>query len=112
MEDKDFIYTKGYPIKNVLMENDIFTSNKKNSKTKTGGFLNMENLAIPFSLYVLQRTMIPKSQNVEHGRNVQIVDESLYDKLVNFASPNPRRQERDTKKRKRGRKNLTRKNKK
>lgn len=98
METSDFVYTKdengkiqsnGYTIENMFLENDIPLVKKgKKGKQQGGSIFNVSTLAVPFGLYLMQRASIPESKYVKEEQQVEFMDESLYDKLVNLVSPN------------------------
>ena len=98
METSDFVYTKdengkiqsnGYTIENMFLENNIPLVKKgKKGKQQGGGIFNVSTLAVPFGLYLMQRASIPESKYIKEEQQVEFMDESLYDKLVNLVSPN------------------------
>lgn len=121
MEDQDFVYTKeddgtittnGYSLNNILLENNIelSKSKKKSGSQQSGGFLQLDTLAVPVSLYMMQRSLLPGSNYFKEEKNVEIVDEGLYDKLLGLVSPFKKVGKKQTKKNKKRKHNITRKN--
>jgi len=121
MEEEDFVYTKehdgtittnGYSLKNILLENNIglSKSNKKSSiKNQNGGFLQLDTLAVPSSLYMMQRSLLPNSNYFKEEKKVEIIEEGLYDKLLGLVSPSRKKDKKQTKKNKKRKHNITRK---
>lgn len=121
MEEQDFVYTKeddgtittnGYSLKNILLENNVELSKSKKKSSATeqnGGFLQLDTLAVPFSLYIMQRSLIPNSNYFKEEKKIEIIEEGLYDKLLGLVSPLRKEGKKQTKKNKKRKHNLTRK---
>ena len=106
--DKGKIKAGGFMIKNTLLEQGI-PAIVTNNKNMTGGSVSslFKDLAVPAGLLYLQQK-IPS--NHYHEKHPEMIESSIYDKLLGLAEDKPER--KLTKKSKKQKTRKTRKNKK
>ena len=104
--DKGKIKAGGFMIKNTLLEQRLPAMGINNKKNITGGSVSslFNDLAIPAGLLYLQQNM---TTNHYHEKHPEMMDNSIYDKLLGLAED---KQERKlTKKSKKSKPRKTRK---
>ena len=83
------VMSGGYKIDNLFLENNISPLSTDNSNNQEGGNISsmFSNLAVPAGLLLLQQKVNKHTfSNMYNKDNSQVVDSSLYDKLLSIAS--------------------------
>jgi len=83
------VMSGGYKIDNLFLENDISPLTTDNSKNQEGGNISsmFSNLAVPAGLLLLQQKINKKTfSNMYNKDSSEVIDSSLYDKLLGIAS--------------------------
>ena len=83
------VMSGGYKIDNLFLENNISPLSTDNSNNQEGGNISsmFSNLAVPAGLLLLQQKVNKHTfSNMYNKDNSQVVDSSLYDKLLGIAS--------------------------
>ena len=102
------VMSGGYKIDNIFLQNNISPFKTDNSSNQEGGNVSsmFSNLAVPAGLLLLQQKTNKKTfSNMYNKENSEVIDSSLYDKLLNIASG---RKEKTNKKPKKERNRKTR----
>jgi hypothetical protein len=112
MQDSDFVYYQkggkikslGYAVDSLLLEKGL------PAVAQSGGGKGTANLIVPAGLLLLQQTFVkekaPTAPVASHRGDAEVIDASLYDKLLELVSA-PRARRR-TRRRASGRRNRTR----
>tara|TARA_B100000925_G_C21891117_1_gene422852 strand:- start:85 stop:504 length:420 start_codon:yes stop_codon:yes gene_type:complete len=83
------VMSGGYKIDNLFLENNISPLSTDNSNNQEGGNISsmFSNLAVPAGLLLLQQKVNKHTfSNMYNKDTSQVVDSSLYDKLLGIAS--------------------------
>jgi len=83
------VMSGGYKIDNLFLENNISPLSTDNSNNQEGGNISsmFSNLAVPAGLLLLQQKVNKHTfSNMYNKDTSQVVDSSLYDKLLSIAS--------------------------
>ena len=105
------VMSGGYKIDNLFLQNNISPFKTDNSNNQEGGNVSsiFSNLAVPAGLLLLQQKTNKKTfSNMYNKENSEVIDSSLYDKLLNIASGKKEKKEKKEKKTKPERKRKTR----
>ena len=97
------VMSGGYKIDNIFLQNNISPFKTDNSSNQEGGNVSsmFANLAVPAGLLLLQQKTNKKTfSNMYNKENNEIVDSSLYDKLLNIASGKKEKKVKSSRKRK------------
>ena len=83
------VMSGGYKIDNLFLENNISPLTTDNSKNQEGGNISsmFSNLAVPAGLLLLQQKVNKHTfSNMYNKDSSEVIDSSLYDKLLGIAS--------------------------
>ena len=97
------VMSGGYKIDNIFLQNNISPFKTDNSSNQEGGNVSsmFSNLAVPAGLLLLQQKTNKKTfSNMYNKENNEIIDSSLYDKLLNIASGKKEKKVKSSRKRK------------
>ena len=95
------VMSGGYKIDNLFLQNDISPFKTDNTNNQEGGNVSsmFSNLAVPAGLLLLQQKTNKKTfTNMYNKENTEIIDSSLYDKLLGIASGKKEKVDKKTKK--------------
>lgn len=100
------IMSGGFLINNIFLNNDapaLKTNNADLDRQLGGSKLDknvssiFKDLAVPAGLLYLQEKSVPHYRPENYGSN-EVVEDTLYDKLLKLAEPNSNKKKRQTKK--------------
>ena len=97
------VMSGGYKIDNLFLQNNISPLKTDNSSNQEGGNISsmFSNLAVPAGLLLLQQKTNKKTfSNMYNTNNSELIDSSLYDKLLNIASGKKEKKEKKERKKK------------
>lgn len=97
------VMSGGYKIDNLFLQNNISPLKTDNSSNQEGGNISsmFSNLAVPAGLLLLQQKTNKKTfSNMYNTNNSELIDSSLYDKLLNIASGKKEKKEKRERKKK------------
>lgn len=83
------VMSGGYKIDNLFLENNISPLTTDNSENQEGGNISsmFSNLAVPAGLLLLQQKVNKHTfSNMYNKDSSEVIDSSLYDKLLDIAS--------------------------
>jgi len=105
------VMSGGYKIDNIFLQNNISPFKTDNSDNQEGGNISsmFSNLAVPAGLLLLQQKTNKKTfSNMYNKDNNQVIDSSLYDKLLGISNSKKEKKVKPARKRKtRTRKSLS-----
>lgn len=94
------VMSGGYKIDNLFLQNNISPFKTDNSSNQEGGNISsmFSNLAVPAGLLLLQQKTNKKTfSNMYNKENTEVIESSLYDKLLNVASGKKEKKEKKPK---------------
>lgn len=97
------IMSGGYKIDNLFLQNNISPFKTDNSNNQEGGNISsmFSNLAVPAGLLLLQQKTNKKTfTNMYNKDSSEVIDSSLYDKLLGIASGKKEKKVKKERKRK------------
>ncbi len=97
------VMSGGYKIDNLFLQNNISPFKTDNSNNQEGGNISsiFSNLAVPTGLLLLQQNTNKKTfSNMYNKENSEVIESSLYDKLLGIASGKKEKKVKPEKKRK------------
>tara|TARA_B100000963_G_C22637723_1_gene678517 strand:- start:5872 stop:6273 length:402 start_codon:yes stop_codon:yes gene_type:complete len=97
------VMSGGYKIDNLFLQNNISPFKTDNSNNQEGGNISsiFSNLAVPTGLLLLQQNTNKKTfSNMYNKQNSEVIESSLYDKLLGIASGKKEKKVKPEKKRK------------
>ena len=105
------IMSNGYLIDNIFLNSNQSALNTNNSKIHGGGSISsiFKDLAVPTGLLYLQQKPTNHYRSSTFGEN-EVVDDTLYDKLLKLIEPDDIKKKQPTKKRKKSKNNKTKRN--
>tara|TARA_X000000368_G_C22999642_1_gene698365 strand:- start:1006 stop:1416 length:411 start_codon:yes stop_codon:yes gene_type:complete len=95
------VMSGGYKIDNIFLQNGISPFKTDNTNNQEGGNISsmFSNLAVPAGLLLLQQKTNKKTfTNMYNTNNTQVIDSSLYDKLLGIVNSKKETIEKKTKK--------------
>ena len=104
-------FSNGYLINNIFLNSNQSALNTNNSKIHGGGSISsiFKDLAVPTGLLYLQQKPTNHYRSSTFGEN-EVVDDTLYDKLLKLIEPDDIKKKQPTKKRKKSKNNKTKRN--
>lgn len=105
------IMSNGYLINNIFLNSNQSDLNTNNSEIHGGGSISsiFKDLAVPTGLLYLQQKPTNHYRSSTFGEN-EVVDDTLYDKLLKLIEPDDIKKKQPTKKRKKSKNNKTKRN--
>lgn len=97
------VMSGGYKIDNLFLQNNISPFKTDNSNNQEGGNISsmFSNLAVPAGLLLLQQKTNKKTfSNMYNTDSSEVIDSSLYDKLLGIASGKKEKKVKKQRKRK------------
>lgn len=97
------VMSGGYKIDNLFLQNNISPFKTDNSSNQEGGNVSsmFSNLAVPAGLLLLQQKTNKKTfSNMYNKASSEVIDSSLYDKLLGIASGKKEKKVKKERKRK------------
>ena len=111
------IMSGGFLVNNIFLnrnESALKTNNASADKTQVGGTASsiFKDLAVPAGLLFLQQKTPNHYRNTSAMGENEVVEDSLFDKLLKLSEPDDNKRKKQTKKRKLFKNNKTKRNKK